>query len=91
VEVAKRPHIKTHKLPVLAKMQIAAGAIGITCQYLGGTEVSLDSGITDIIIAADFKQNTYACRNDSSSSEGAALPSRWPRRECPSTTSPRIP
>ena len=30
--VANRPHIKTHKSPMLAKLQIAAGAKGITCQ-----------------------------------------------------------
>ena len=28
--VANRPHIKTHKSPMLARMQIAAGARGIT-------------------------------------------------------------
>src|SRR4029450_8815855 len=33
--VANRPHIKTHKSPMLAKLQIAAGARGITCQKLG--------------------------------------------------------
>ena len=33
--VANRPHIKTHKSPLLAKMQIEAGARGITCQKLG--------------------------------------------------------
>ena len=33
--VANRPHIKTHKSPLLAKMQVAAGAHGITCQKLG--------------------------------------------------------
>ena len=27
-----RPHIKTHKLPAIAELQLAAGAIGITCQ-----------------------------------------------------------
>ena len=37
--VANRPHIKTHKSPVLAKMQIAAGAKGITCQKLGEAEI----------------------------------------------------
>ncbi|PLU62944.1 hypothetical protein BMJ22_29845, partial [Sinorhizobium medicae] len=26
-----RPHIKTHKLPQLAELQLDAGAIGITC------------------------------------------------------------
>ena len=33
--VANRPHIKTHKSPVIAKMQVAAGAKGITCQITG--------------------------------------------------------
>ena len=33
--VANRPHIKTHKIPAVAKMQMQAGAIGITCQKLG--------------------------------------------------------
>jgi len=33
--VANRPHIKTHKSPLLAQMQIKAGAQGITCQKLG--------------------------------------------------------
>ena len=52
--VANRPHIKTHKSPVLAKMQIAAGARGITCQKLGEAEVMVDAGITDIIIATNL-------------------------------------
>ena len=29
-----RPHIKTHKLPRMAGLQLAAGAVGITCQKL---------------------------------------------------------
>jgi len=37
--VSNRPHIKTHKSPFLAKMQIAAGAKGITCQKLGEARV----------------------------------------------------
>ncbi len=49
--VANRPHIKTHKSPVLAKMQIAAGAKGITCQKLGEAEVMVDAGIDDILIS----------------------------------------
>jgi D-serine deaminase-like pyridoxal phosphate-dependent protein len=49
--VAHRPHIKTHKSPYLAKMQIAAGAIGITCQKLGEAEVMADAGIDDILIS----------------------------------------
>lgn len=52
--VANRPHIKTHKSPILAKMQIAAGAQGITCQKLGEAEVMADAGITDIVIATNL-------------------------------------
>ncbi|NEW89482.1 D-TA family PLP-dependent enzyme [Rhodopseudomonas sp. WA056] len=49
--VANRPHIKTHKSPLLAKMQIEAGARGITCQKLGEAEVMADAGIDDILIS----------------------------------------
>lgn len=52
--VANRPHIKTHKSPVLAKMQIDAGAQGITCQKLGEAEVMFDAGITDILLATNL-------------------------------------
>src|SRR5271170_6183190 len=49
--VANRPHIKTHKSPVLAKLQIAAGAKGITCQKLGEAEVMAHEGIDNILIS----------------------------------------
>ena len=49
--VANRPHIKTHKSPVLAKMQVAAGAKGITCQKIGEAEVMAQAGIDDILIS----------------------------------------
>ena len=49
--VANRPHIKTHKSPMLARMQIEAGAKGITCQKLGEAEVMADAGIDDILIS----------------------------------------
>ena len=49
--IANRPHIKTHKSPVLAKLQIEAGAKGITCQKLGEAEIMADAGIDDILIS----------------------------------------
>jgi D-serine deaminase-like pyridoxal phosphate-dependent protein len=49
--VANRPHIKTHKSPVLARMQVAAGAKGITCQKLGEAEVMVEGGLDDILIS----------------------------------------
>ena len=49
--VANRPHIKTHKSPMLARMQVAAGAKGITCQKIGEAEVMANAGIDDILIS----------------------------------------
>ena len=48
--LANRPHIKTHKSPFFAKMQIAAGARGITCQKLGEAEMMVAAGIDDLLI-----------------------------------------
>ncbi len=49
--VANRPHIKTHKSPLLAKLQREAGARGITCQKLGEAEVMAEAGFDDILIS----------------------------------------
>lgn len=46
-----RPHIKTHKMPLFAKMQIRAGAIGITCAKISEAEVMAEGGQQDIFIA----------------------------------------
>ncbi len=46
-----RPHIKTHKLPCLARRQIELGAVGITCQKLGEAEVMVGAGLNDILIS----------------------------------------
>jgi D-serine deaminase-like pyridoxal phosphate-dependent protein len=46
-----RPHIKTHKSPVLARLQMEAGASGVTCQKIGEAEIMADAGIDDILIA----------------------------------------
>ena len=46
-----RPHIKTHKIPELARLQLTAGAIGITCQKVSEAEAMLSEGdIDDILI-----------------------------------------
>jgi D-serine deaminase-like pyridoxal phosphate-dependent protein len=49
--VANRPHIKTHKSPVIARMQKEAGASGITCQKIGEAEVMAEAGLDDILIS----------------------------------------
>ena len=53
-QLANRPHIKTHKSPFLAHRQLAAGAIGITCQKLGEAEIMAEAGIKDILIATNI-------------------------------------
>lgn len=49
-----RPHIKTHKLPLIAHKQIEAGAIGITCAKLGEAKIFLEAGIRNILIANEI-------------------------------------
>jgi D-serine deaminase-like pyridoxal phosphate-dependent protein len=46
-----RPHIKTHKSPIIAAMQRDAGAVGITCQKLGEAEIFAAAGHRDILIS----------------------------------------
>jgi D-serine deaminase-like pyridoxal phosphate-dependent protein len=45
-----RPHVKTHKIPAIGAMQIAAGAVGLTCQKLGEAETFIDAGVTDDLL-----------------------------------------
>jgi D-serine deaminase-like pyridoxal phosphate-dependent protein len=47
-----RPHIKTHKLPQMAELQLQAGAIGITCQKVTEAEamVAGSDRIKDVLI-----------------------------------------
>src|SRR5712675_730848 len=49
--VANRPHIKTHKSPLLAKMQIEAGAKGVTCQKIGEAFFIKQTATDDILIS----------------------------------------
>src|SRR4026208_403728 len=48
--IGNRPHIKTHKIPAIGKLQMAAGAMGITCQKLGEVEVFADAGVADDVL-----------------------------------------
>ena len=48
--ITNRPHIKTHKIPAIARRQIDAGAAGITCQKVSEAEVMVDAGIDDVFI-----------------------------------------
>ena len=46
-----RPHVKTHKNPELAQLQIRKGAVGVTVAKLGEAEVMADGGVEDILLA----------------------------------------
>jgi D-serine deaminase-like pyridoxal phosphate-dependent protein len=48
--VANRPHIKTHKIPEIGRLQMLAGATGICCQKLGEAEIMADNGFADIFL-----------------------------------------
>jgi D-serine deaminase-like pyridoxal phosphate-dependent protein len=46
-----RPHFKSHKCTQISRLQMQAGAVGITCAKLGEAEVLADAGIRHILIA----------------------------------------
>ena len=46
-----RPHFKNHKCVTLARRQLAAGAIGMTCAKLSEAEVLVEHGFADLLIA----------------------------------------
>lgn len=49
--IALRPHVKTHKIPEIAELQVRYGAVGITVATLGEAEVFSAAGISDVFIA----------------------------------------
>jgi D-serine deaminase-like pyridoxal phosphate-dependent protein len=48
--IANRPHIKTHKVPEISRLQVNAGAAGICCQKVSEAEVMVEAGLDDIFI-----------------------------------------
>jgi D-serine deaminase-like pyridoxal phosphate-dependent protein len=52
--VKLRPHFKNHKSPLLAKKQLDAGAIGITCANLREAEILVGHGVKSILIASEI-------------------------------------
>jgi D-serine deaminase-like pyridoxal phosphate-dependent protein len=49
--ISIRPHIKTHKCPEIAKLQMAAGATGLTVATLFEARAMLENGVSDIFLA----------------------------------------
>ena len=49
--LALRPHVKTHKCVEIARLQVDAGAAGITVATIGEAEVFVREGFRDVLIA----------------------------------------
>jgi D-serine deaminase-like pyridoxal phosphate-dependent protein len=49
--VSLRPHAKTHKSPDIARLQLDAGAVGLTVATISEAEVFAAAGFTDLFIA----------------------------------------
>ena len=50
--MALRPHAKTHKSVDIAKLQLAAGAVGVCCAKLGEAEALAEGGVQNILITS---------------------------------------
>lgn len=48
--VGLRPHVKTHRCPAIAKMQVAGGAVGICSAKLSESEVMLVNGVQHVLM-----------------------------------------
>ncbi len=49
--VRLRPHAKTHKSPIVARKQMALGAVGQCCQKVSEAEVLVAAGIEDVLVS----------------------------------------
>ena len=52
--VKVRPHAKTHKSPVIAKLQMARGAVGQCVQKVAEAEVLAWGGVSDILVSNEI-------------------------------------
>jgi 3-hydroxy-D-aspartate aldolase len=51
-KIGLRPHVKTHKCPILAKRQLALGAIGVCAAKVSEAEVMVDAGVANVLITS---------------------------------------
>ncbi|HVH75451.1 MAG TPA: DSD1 family PLP-dependent enzyme [Stellaceae bacterium] len=53
-DVRLRPHAKTHKCPVIAKKQMALGAVGVCVQKVGEAEAMVYGGVEDVFVTNEI-------------------------------------
>ena len=46
-----RPHAKTHKCAVIARRQMALGAVGVCCQKVSEAEALVQAGVSDVLVS----------------------------------------
>jgi D-serine deaminase-like pyridoxal phosphate-dependent protein len=52
--VRLRPHAKTHKSPVIARRQMALGAVGVCCQKVSEAEALVQGGVADVLVSNEI-------------------------------------
>jgi D-serine deaminase-like pyridoxal phosphate-dependent protein len=52
--VRLRPHAKTHKSPVIALRQMAAGAVGVCCQKVSEAEALVYGGVGNVLVTNEI-------------------------------------
>jgi D-serine deaminase-like pyridoxal phosphate-dependent protein len=52
--VRLRPHAKTHKCAVIARRQMALGAVGVCCQKVGEAEAMVYGGVTNVLVSNEI-------------------------------------
>ncbi len=46
-----RPHSKTHKSPIIARRQMALGAVGVCCQKVSEAEAMVAGGVDNVLVS----------------------------------------
>ncbi|MSO54704.1 MAG: DSD1 family PLP-dependent enzyme [Rhodospirillales bacterium] len=60
--VRLRPHAKTHKCAVIARRQMALGAVGVCCQTVGEAEAMVFGGVTDVLVSNEIVEPSKIAR-----------------------------
>lgn len=60
--VRLRPHAKTHRSADVARLQIAAGAVGVCCQTLSEAEALARAGVPDLLVTNQVRGALRAAR-----------------------------
>ena len=52
--VRMRPHAKTHKCAMVARRQLALGAVGVCCQKVSEAEAMVAAGVADVLVSNEI-------------------------------------